>query len=191
LTGASIYADPSHPLVAGTNIDPSLQDFVTSFPAKWDGLVELRMFYTAPNKVVYRRSYPAAVLRVQAGKWTVVQAANLTCDLTKVVSNEKLVLPASAFDPAHPAVTDAPQLAARTTSAPSGAKASTTASSTATRPDAAPTSAGQPELSKAANASAKSGSSSSGPWLALVVAGLGIAGLAGAVGWRARQRARR
>ena len=76
LTGSSAYAEDAHPLAAGTNLDPSLQDFLSAYPARWDGLVQLRMYYTAPNKVAYRRTYPAAVLRVQGKRWTVLQGAS-------------------------------------------------------------------------------------------------------------------
>lgn len=103
MTGSSVYADSGHPMVSGTNLDPSLKDFVSGYPANWDGLVELRIYYTAPNKVPYRRTYPAAVLRVSGDTWSVVQGADVTCDSKKVISSERLLLPPSAFNkPAAP-----------------------------------------------------------------------------------------
>lgn len=188
LTGSSAYADANHPLVSGTNLDPSLKDFVTAFPAKWDGLVQLRIYYTAPNKVASKRTYPAAVLRVQGNQWTLVQGAQLNCDLAKVVSSEKLLLPASAFDPAHPAVTDAPSLTEHSSSpAPTGATAKGS-SSAAARPSATGSGAVAGPATKAV--ADTSDSSSATPW---VVAGLvlvGILGLAGGAAWRARNRSR-
>jgi len=197
LTGSSAYAEDNHPLAAATNLDPSLGDFLSAFPARWDGLVQLRIYYTAPNKVAYRRSYPAAVLRVSGKKWTVVQGGELTCDLTKVVSSEKLLLPASAFDPAHPAVTTAPSLttptpaASRSTATPSG-RPSTATSSPKASVGAGRTS-GPPRTSSAAvgslvNTAKQQRSPGSGAWLGAVAVAVGIAGLAGAVGWRARLR---
>ena len=97
LTGSSIYADSNHPMVAGTDLDASIKDFVSDYPAKWDGLVELRIYYSAPNRIPYRSSYPATVLRVSGTSWTVVQGADVPCDSRKVISNERLLLPASAF----------------------------------------------------------------------------------------------
>jgi len=118
LTGGSVFSDAAHPLAAGTNLDPSLHDFVSAYPLNWNGLLELRMYFTAPNHVPYRQTYPAAVLQVSGGRWHLVQGAtNLKCDLAKVVSSERLLLPPSAFDPRHPAVTNAP--------APGGASAPT------------------------------------------------------------------
>jgi hypothetical protein len=187
LTGSSAYADGKHPLVSGTNLDPSLKDFVTAFPARWDGLVQLRIYYTAPNTVAFKRSYPAAVLRVQGNQWTLVQGAQLNCDLAKVVSSEKLLLPASAFDPAHPAVTDAPSLTAPATAA----SASSPVKGGSATPAAQGSSSGAvPALDAVPAAATRDTSSSSTPW---VVAGLvlvGIAGLAGAAAVRARSRSR-
>lgn len=124
LTGGSVFADGQHPLVSGTNLDPSLRDFMSNYALKWDNLLELRIYYTAANAVVSRRSYPAAVLKVSGNTWTMVQGAtNIRCDLTKVVSSERINLPASDFDPRHPAVTQAP--------APSGITAPVNGASTA------------------------------------------------------------
>ncbi len=187
LTGSSAYADDKHPLVSGTNLDPSLKDFVTAFPARWDGLVQLRIYYTAPNTVAFKRSYPAAVLRVQGNQWTLVQGAQLDCDLAKVVSSEKLLLPASAFDPAHPAVTDAPSL----TEPSHSAAASPSAKAGSARAAAHDAGAGAVAATATkAVADTRSTSSSATLW---VVAGLvlvGIAGLAGAAAVRARSRSR-
>ncbi|MBV9823189.1 MAG: hypothetical protein JO144_13200 [Actinobacteria bacterium] len=198
LTGSSSYAEDAHPLAAGTNLDPSLQDFLSAYPAKWDGLVQLRIYYTAPNRVPYRRTYPAAVLRVRGKGWSVVQGAQLNCDLAKVVSSEKLLLPSSAFDPAHPAVTDAPALSAATPAgsgsvAAPGSPAASSHSSTRPAPTSpsravSPSPAKQTELSTVADARRAGSTSGSSPWLALAAAAIGVAGLAGAVGWRSRLR---
>lgn len=98
LTGSSIYADSNRPMVAGTSLDYALREFIAAYPAKWDGLVELRIYYTAPNRIPYRSTFPATVLRVTGNTWTVVQGADVPCDSKKVISNERLLLPASAFN---------------------------------------------------------------------------------------------
>jgi hypothetical protein len=108
LTGSSVYADAQHPLAVATVLDPALQEFLLAYPAHWNGLLQLRMYYTAPNKVVFRQTYPAAVLQAKAGRWTVLQGASMRCDLSKAVSGEKLNLPASYFNPVHPGVSHAP-----------------------------------------------------------------------------------
>jgi len=187
LTGSSAYADDQHPLVSGTNLDPSLKDFVTAFPAKWDGLVQLRIYYTAPNTVSSRRTYPAAVLRVQGDQWTLVQGAQLNCDLAKVVSSEKLFLPASAFDPAHPAVTDAPSLTAPTAAASAAPAAKGSVKAAA---NGAPSSGAVAGPATRAVADTRSTSSSSTPWVIASLVLVGVAGLAGAAAVRGRRRSR-
>lgn len=179
LTGGSVFADPQHPLVSGTNLDPSLREFTSSYAPRWDGLVELRIYYTAPNAVVSRRSYPAAVLRVSGSTWTMVQGAtNLHCDLSKVTSSERLLLPSSAFDPAHPAVTHAP--------APAGASAAVLGTTTpSANPKASSTgSAGSrastaaPKTTEVADTDTRKGYTSSGGfWLIGLLVALSGAGL--------------
>lgn len=186
LTGGSIFSDSQHPLVAGTNLDPSLRDFMSAYPLRWDGLLQLRIYYTAPNRVVSRRTYPAAVLRVSGGSWTLVQGSTaLKCDLSKVVSGERVLLPASDFDPKHPAVTPAP--------APSGRKAPVHGSATPTARRTTPAGVGtsastHPSGSIAATAqsvAAKRSSSVAGLWWG--AAALAVLGLAGGMFLRRRR----
>jgi hypothetical protein len=122
LTGSSFFFDSSRPMTAATNLDPSLNEAVTAFPARWDGLVELRIYFTAPNKVAVRRTYPAAILRVQGNSWTVVQGANLPCDKDKVLSSERILLPSSTFNqPSSRASGTAPSASATRGSSPTSA----------------------------------------------------------------------
>ena len=104
----------------------------------------------------------------------------LSCDLTKVVSSEKLLLPASAFDPAHPAVTDAPALAGTSSAAAAqrGSAAVQRAAASAGRRRASsgaehqrrvtPTKLGSGSLVDAPRSGIHSGSA---PWLALLAVG--------------------
>jgi hypothetical protein len=182
MTGGSVFSDGDHPLVSGTNLDPSLQDFISSFPARWNGLVQLRIYYTAPNKVVSRRTYPAAVLKVQAGQWTALQAADISCDMSKVVSSEKLLLPASDFDPKHPAVTHAPAPKSPVSAAH---RSSSAAASGSGSMGGTPTATASAQLSPVA-ASRKT-SSSAAPWLGTAAVVVLVA-VTAAFGWRARRR---
>lgn len=196
LTAGSVFADSAHPLVAGTNLDPSLREYTSAYAPRWNGLIQLRIYYTATNKVVSRRTYPAAVLRVTGNIWTMLQGAtNLHCDLTKVVSSERLNLPVTDFDPKNPAVTHPP--------APAGANSPVTDSNASTSPSAgsnpagsasptAPATASASPLGSASgamtvpavsNASARSGGSGPNPvwWVLGVVV---VAGATGAAMWR-------
>jgi hypothetical protein len=182
LTGSSLYADAQHPLAIATDLDPALSEFLSAYPARWDGLVQLRIYYTAPNRVPYRRTYPAAVLQAKSGHWTVLQGASVKCDLTKAVSGEKLTLPASYFDPAHPAVTHAP---GTTPSAAPGTSKVVLPSSAAPRPtaqsSAVPTrsaAAGSASSTATVSEAATKRSSSSAPWIfGVAIIAIGAAGL--------------
>jgi hypothetical protein len=184
LTGSSIYSDASRPMVAGTNLDASLQDFVSAYPARWQGLVQLRIYYTAPNKVPFRRSYPAAVLRVSGSNWTVVQGADVPCDSGKVISSERLLLPSSAFKTANPAATKG-SVPTMSPGANASASSGTKPSSAATAPVASGSTTSR--SGEVAAAAAKQRSSSTAPWFT-GVAVLGATAVAGALLWRRRVR---
>ena len=50
-----------------------------SMPPYWDGLYELRMFFTSPDKAPWTSSYPAAVIKVTGNTWTLVQGGGSSC----------------------------------------------------------------------------------------------------------------
>ena len=190
LTGGSVFSDGQHPLVAGTNLDPSLREYMSAYAPRWDHLIQLRIYYTATNRVISRRSYPAAVLKVSGNTWTLVQGAtNLHCDLAKVVSSERLLLPSSDFDPAHPAVTHPPAPAGASAAVLGTSAPATAGSTSSTRSSSVSTSVAGHSSAPASPASGRSTtavadttttakhSSSAGYWLLGTLAALGAAGL--------------
>ena len=50
LTGGSAFSNPDHPVVQATNADQPLLGFTQAYPEHWDGLLEIRMMYTAKDK---------------------------------------------------------------------------------------------------------------------------------------------
>ena len=195
LTGGSVFSDNAHPLVSGTNLDPSLREFTVAYPVKWNGLVQLRMYYTAPNKVPSRDTYPAAVLRVSGDHWTVVQGSSMHCDLSKVVSSERMLLPAAAFDSRHPAVTHAPAPAGASSAADGPAPSLDRADerpidrSRARRPAAACLDGNRPgRLPPRPNTSSKSERSSTNPTWWILGAVLVVAAAGAGIWRRARSR---
>jgi hypothetical protein len=97
VSGSSLYTNPVHPMAEVTTGDKPVGDFVAAYPPKWDGLVELRLYLTAPNKLLYNVRYPTANLRVTGTTFVVVNPGNTSCTLGRALSNERVLLPASAF----------------------------------------------------------------------------------------------
>jgi hypothetical protein len=88
LTASATYTNATYPMAQATGRDPALVDFVSAFPPKWDGLVQLRMYFMAPNHPQHSVPYPATVIRVSGNTWTVVSGGNVPCDAGKAVSAE-------------------------------------------------------------------------------------------------------
>ena len=112
LTAASEYPAGKLPAVAGTRLDRSLEKFLVAFPARWDHLVELRLFWGARGVGYDGRRYSTAVLKVEGGRWRLVSAPGGNCAAAHAVSTEITV---AHLDPNHPKVglgTNAQQKAA-------------------------------------------------------------------------------
>jgi hypothetical protein len=97
ISGSSVFSNPQHPAAAVTTGDKTLVQQLFAFPAHWDGLVQLRLYLSAPNRQPYIVRYPATTIRVQGDLWSVVQGGTLPCTVGKAISTETLLLPASAF----------------------------------------------------------------------------------------------
>jgi hypothetical protein len=93
LTAASVFSNPSHPVAQATPADSPLLYFVQNYPPHWDGLVEIRMMYTAVNQEQLTTPYAMAVLRITGNTWTVVEGGNTPCSAGKGVSVETVMLP--------------------------------------------------------------------------------------------------
>jgi hypothetical protein len=93
LTAASLFSNPDHPVVQATPADNPLLYFVQAFPPHWDGLVEIRMMYTAVNEEQLTTPYAMAVVHVTGDTWTVVEGGNTPCSAGKGLSVETVMLP--------------------------------------------------------------------------------------------------
>jgi hypothetical protein len=98
LTAASLFSNTAHPMVQGIGRDPALIDFVSVFPPNWDGLVQVRMYFGAPNMPQYSGKYPATVLKVSGSTWTVETKGTVDCSAGTATSIDLIALPSSALN---------------------------------------------------------------------------------------------
>ncbi|MBV9291208.1 MAG: hypothetical protein JO222_02070 [Frankiales bacterium] len=96
LASSSTYSNPAQPAVAGTAGDISIGQFVSDFPAAWNGFVQLRMYYTAPSQPTYTYRYAAADLQVSGSTWRVVDPATLSCSGSDATSVAAQLAPRAA-----------------------------------------------------------------------------------------------
>lgn len=81
ITAASPLADPAHPAVAVTSDAWSIRDFVTAFPASYDGYVQLRLYLGTPQAgTLTDQPYDTADLRVDGDRWRLVDGGKASCD---------------------------------------------------------------------------------------------------------------
>jgi hypothetical protein len=97
LTASSSFTNPAHPMAQATNGDSPLLWFVQAYPPKWDGLIQLRMFYSGVNLSTDLSPYPATILKVSGNSWSVVSGGTVSCNIGKATSAESVDLPASAL----------------------------------------------------------------------------------------------
>jgi hypothetical protein len=93
LTAASEFSNPNHPVAQATNGDQPLIGFTQAYPPHWDGLVEMRMMYTAVNKPQLQQPYAMAVLKISGSKWTLVEGGGGSCSQGQGLSMETVSLP--------------------------------------------------------------------------------------------------
>ena len=93
LTGGSAFSNPDHPVVQATNADQPLLGFTQAYPEHWDGLLEIRMMYTAKDKPQLQTPYAAAILRVSGANWTLVEGGGGSCSQGRGLSMETVSLP--------------------------------------------------------------------------------------------------
>ena|SRR2546426_10427201 len=81
ISASSFYSNGLHPMVQAADEDGAvLQQFVHDFPPGWDGLIELRMYLSVPDRSVLNSTYPATDIRVKGDAWTVVRGGDVPCD---------------------------------------------------------------------------------------------------------------
>ena len=95
LTDNSRYTNAAHPMSAATGGDPALQHVVTDFPPKWDGLIQLRLYATAPGRPMDSTSYQALDIKVSGTSWQAVDGTTVDCTAGSAVSVETTLLPKS------------------------------------------------------------------------------------------------
>ncbi|MGP8182147.1 MAG: hypothetical protein ACLP1E_15450 [Acidimicrobiales bacterium] len=95
LTGDSLFSNPAHPMAQATYADNPLIWPDQSMPPYWDGLYQLRMFFSGPDKDPWTSSYPTAVVKVTGNTWTLVQGGGSSCTGGKAESVESFLLPKS------------------------------------------------------------------------------------------------
>jgi hypothetical protein len=181
MTASSQYTSSAHPMAQATAVDPALVDFVSVFPPHWNGLVQLRMFFSAPDQLQHTETYPAAVVKVQGTDWTLVSGGHPACGAGKSVSIETVSLPSSVVNPSNARAT--PGVAASSGGSSTG---SGSASASGSNPGG-PSAGGAASNAAATSKSHDSGGSAAWWWLLALVP---LAAAGGAVGWRVRRRAR-
>lgn len=174
LTGSSTFTNSNHPMASGTVLDSAMGDFVGAFPPQWDGLVQLRMAFTAPAKSPYGDSYPTAVVRVSGKTWTLVQGGGGPCTAGSASSTELKALPSSAF--AH-ALRQTPPADVRHPGSASTAPAASQSGAASATGTATSSPVGAPSAAADTRRAGSSGGSSA--WLWIVVAIVVVAGGAG------------
>lgn len=88
VTAASAYTNSRAPMAAGTELDYSLADLLSVYPARWDGLLQVRMFLSAPNRPVMVRPYSAVVVKVSGNRWQTVGGGKVDCGAGTAKSSE-------------------------------------------------------------------------------------------------------
>lgn len=91
MTAASEYPTGKRPATAGTQLDPPLSTFLTAYPATWDHLVQLRMFWGARSQGFDGRHYVTAVIKVEGDRWRLVSAPVSGCQSSSALSTEVTV----------------------------------------------------------------------------------------------------
>ncbi len=84
ITAAGVLADPDRPAVAVTEDSWSVGDFVTAYPADFDGYVQLRLYLGTPAAgTLSDRPYDTADLRVDGDRWELVAGGSAACTATQ------------------------------------------------------------------------------------------------------------
>jgi len=93
ITASSRYTNPSAPMAAATANDYSLGEFISDFPATWNGFVQLRMYLGAANSPQYTQQYPTLNLQIIGNTWHAVGGTSVNCNSGTSVSIESILLP--------------------------------------------------------------------------------------------------
>jgi len=90
--GASTrYTNPAHPIGKLVAADAPLREFVDSYPPRWNGLLQLRLYLGAPDQPPYTQTYAATDIRVSGSRWEVVRGGDVACDVGQATSIAELL----------------------------------------------------------------------------------------------------
>jgi len=178
LTASAQYTNAAHPMAAATPADMSLESYLSDYPTKWDGLVQLRIFLGAPLNPGYTASYDTATLKIDGSNWKLLQGGGGSCGSGTAVSAEMVLPSVAALETPGVKPTGASTKSAggSTTAVKSGgsdalSSASSTSTDAGTSASTSNLASGSRSDQPASAAAARTGSGGSGG----LIAGIGIA----------------
>lgn len=92
LTAATMYKDVAHPMAQATKLDIPLWVNVDAYPPRWDGLIQLRLYYTTENASI-STSYATTDIQVSGNTWHAVNVGSESCGDTKEAISPEIALP--------------------------------------------------------------------------------------------------
>lgn len=92
IVGPARYTTPARPTSQFTEIDYALEIFLDRFPARWDGLLQLRLMYGAQNAGT-STAYAAMDLQVKGTTWRVLRGGTTSCGATADAVSFETALP--------------------------------------------------------------------------------------------------
>lgn len=117
MSGSSLYSNPAHPMAEVTTGDKPFGGFVATYPPQWDGLVELRIYLTVRNHLLYQVRYPSTNIKITGSTFVVVDPGTTPCTVGKALSDERILLAPSSF-PKPSAASPRPSTGTGATSGP-------------------------------------------------------------------------
>jgi hypothetical protein len=189
LTDDAMFSNAAHPMAQATYADAPLIWPHQSMPPYWDGLYQLRMVFSAPDKQPWDFSYPTAVIKVTGNTWTLVQGGGSSCTDGTAKSMESFLLPKS--ETAVPKGTEEEiPYADRTAGAKKGSvsPSTTQAGGSSTTTAVAGSSSSRSASAALAGTSSSGGGSSAGAIAGGAIAALVLAGAAALFVSRRRRR---
>jgi hypothetical protein len=83
-------------MAQATAKDLPLSVFLNDFPPKWDGFIQLRMYFGTDGQAPLENQYPALNLYISGDTWTAVGGGQVNCNAGSAESLETAVLSPSA-----------------------------------------------------------------------------------------------
>jgi hypothetical protein len=135
VTQSARYTNPQRPMAGASAADPSLSDYLDNYPTKWNGLIQLRLFLSAPGQAAITTRYDTAVIQVSGNTWTLVDGGTDGCSSGTTKPDEWVVPSISAQGtPAANATTDAAGLSSSSGNGATHSSTSRANSSTSSTP---------------------------------------------------------